>query len=102
MVFWILLLIVVGLILSAFIGGSRIASNNRKQPRIDRIGEVVDKRVDWTEGSSSKTFYITCEFESNERKEISVSNDKYGLFVVGDKIKVTSQGTWNWVERVII
>ncbi|MDY7992644.1 MULTISPECIES: DUF2500 family protein [Paenibacillus] len=101
MVFWILSALVVGLILSAIIGADITARKNRKQPKIERIGEVVDKRVNWTEGSSSKTFYITCEFENNERKEITVRDDKYGLFVVGDKIKVTSQGTWDWVERVV-
>ncbi|MMZ48469.1 hypothetical protein D1872_101400 [compost metagenome] len=101
MVFWILSALVVGLILSVVIGADITARKNRKQPKIERIGEVVDKRVDWTEGSSSKTFYITCEFENNERKEIIVREDKYGLFVVGDKIKVTSQGTWDWVERVV-
>ncbi|MBE7899866.1 DUF2500 family protein [Paenibacillus polymyxa] len=99
--FWILSALVVGLILSAIIGADITARKNRKQPKIERIGEVVDKRVNWTEGSSSKTFYITCEFEKNERKEIIVREDKYGLFVVGDKIKVTSQGTWDWVERVV-
>ncbi|AJE53707.1 DUF2500 family protein [Paenibacillus polymyxa] len=101
MVFWILSALVVGLILSVVIGADITARKNRKQPKIERIGEVVDKRVNWTEGSSSKTFYITCEFENNERKEIIVRDDKYGLFVVGDKIKVTSQGTWEWVERVV-
>ncbi|MDG0053101.1 DUF2500 domain-containing protein [Paenibacillus sp. P2(2022)] len=101
MVFWILSALVVGLILSVVIGADITARKNRKQPKIERIGEVVDKRVNWTEGSSSKTFYITCEFENNERKEIIVRDDKYGLFVVGDKIKVTSQGTWDWVERVV-
>ncbi|SEI74532.1 DUF2500 family protein [Paenibacillus polymyxa] len=101
MVFWILSALVVGLILSVIIGADITARKNRKQPKIERIGEVVDKRVNWTEGSSSKTFYITCEFENNERKEIIVRDDKYGLFVVGDKIKVTSQGTWDWVERVV-
>ncbi|MDH2330510.1 DUF2500 family protein [Paenibacillus polymyxa] len=101
MVFWILSALVVGLILSVIIGADITARKNRKQPKIERIGEVVDKRVNWTEGSSSKTFYITCEFENNERKEIIVRDDKYGLFVVGDKIKVTSQGTWEWVERVV-
>ncbi|MEK3851183.1 DUF2500 domain-containing protein [Paenibacillus sp. FSL R7-0340] len=98
---WIVLLIVIGLIVWGFIALMRNDEKNAKQPIIVRNATVVDKRVQWSEGSSLKFYYLTCEFEDLEREEVSVPEKKYGLFVVGDEVKVTKQGDWIQAERIL-
>ncbi|WP_258298222.1 DUF2500 domain-containing protein [Paenibacillus peoriae] len=98
---WIVLLVVIGLIVWGFIALMRNDEKNAKQPIIVRNAIVVDKRVQWSEGSSLKFYYLTCEFEDLVREEVSVPEKRYGLFVVGDEVKVTKQGDWVQVERIL-
>ena len=44
-------------------------------------------------GSSYTTYYITFQFESGDRLELSLSADEYGILVEGDEGKLTFQGT---------
>ncbi|MGM1023402.1 MAG: DUF2500 family protein [Bacillota bacterium] len=93
------------ILLAALFGPLIISSNreharNLKQPKIERVAKIIDKRVDWTENSSYKKYFITCQFEGTDRKEVRVEENEYGILIVGDEVKVITQGTSEKVERI--
>ncbi|MGW8444324.1 DUF2500 family protein [Paenibacillus polymyxa] len=98
--------LILAVVLLAAIFGPIIISSNReharnlKQPIVERIAKIIDKRVDWTENSSYKWYYITCQFEGTDRKEVRIDENEYGILIVGDEVKVITQGTSEKVERI--
>ncbi|ADM70493.1 hypothetical protein GMA19_02690 [Paenibacillus polymyxa E681] len=97
-------LTMIGLILVVFvpiiISSNREHARNLKQPKIERNAKIIDKRVDWVENSSTKKYFITCQFEGSDRKEVRVQENDYGILIVGDEVKVITQGTSEKVERI--
>lgn len=55
-------LTMIGLILVVFvpiiISSNREHARNLKQPKIERIAKIIDKRVDWVENSSTKNILL--------------------------------------------
>ncbi|MBP1312357.1 hypothetical protein JOD82_005502 [Paenibacillus sp. 1182] len=100
---FLIVLIMIGLIMAvlvpAIISAERENARNSKLPKIERIAKVIDKRVDWVENSSTKKYFITCQFEGSDRKEVRVQENEYGILIVGDEVKVITQGTSEKVER---
>ncbi|WP_252361806.1 DUF2500 domain-containing protein [Paenibacillus terrae] len=64
---------VIGLLLVVFvpiiISSNREHARNLKQPKIERVAKVVDKRMNWLEDSSARYYYFTCEFQDGSREE---------------------------------
>ncbi len=79
-------------------------NRNNHSPRLSVPAVIVDKRQDIMNyshatgetgyaTSSSTIYYVTFQFESNDRIELSVSRREYGLLVQGDEGILTFQGT---------
>ncbi len=73
--------------------------NNRK-PKIEQMGHVVDKRT-LSISETMSDFYLTIQFADQQRVEAKVPSEQYGLIIVGDRVKYTSQGTRQTVERML-
>ncbi len=76
---------------------------NNRAPVLDVEAAVVAKRQDFsaylhdTGGAMHHTtgtcYYVTFQFHSNDRLELSVSGEQYGLLSEGDLGTLTFQGT---------
>ncbi|WP_322922446.1 DUF2500 family protein [Paenibacillus campi] len=89
--------------LALLLAGLADAQQKRKddrQPVIEQISKIVDKRPMQTSETTNK-FYVTIELENQQRFEIEVSSDQYGLIVVGDHVKYITQGSRKKVERMM-
>ena len=106
--FQIMFFIVFGLILCTvivtLIKGLKEWNNNNHSPRLTVPATVVAKRADVTHHRhrgandhhhyhTSTTYFVTFEVESGDRMELQLEGSEYGLMVVGDKGKLSFQGT---------
>ena len=106
--FQIMFFIVFGLILCTvimtLIKGLKEWNNNNHSPRLTVPVTVVAKRADVTHHRhrgandhhhyhTSTTYFVTFEVESGDRMELQLEGSEYGLMVVGDKGKLSFQGT---------
>ncbi len=90
-------LFVGGIILFTIIRGIKVWSNNNKQPRLNVDAIVVSKRTEVSGGGadshSSTWYYVTFQFESGDRLELSVNGREFGLLAEGDVGDLDFQGT---------
>ncbi|MCD7858095.1 MAG: DUF2500 domain-containing protein [Clostridiales bacterium] len=96
--------IVLVVILINVVGGIRDWHQNNQSPVLDVEAAVVSKRQDFSthmhnagDGVMHHTthcsYYVTFQFHSNDRLELSVSGEQYGLLSEGDLGTLTFQGT---------
>lgn len=104
--FMIIFIVILGIILFAFISGVLQWNKNNHSPKLVVAAKVVSKRIDVSHRhhdsngdgiedhtSSSTWYYVTFEFETRDRMELSVRGEEYGLLAEGDQGKLTFQGT---------
>lgn len=106
--FPVLFIIVLGIILFAVVRGIKEWSHNNAQPKIPARARVVAKRTSVSHShhhagagefhhmhtsNSSTSYYVTFEFMSGDRLELSVPSREYGMIAEGDSGTLTSQGT---------
>ncbi|MCD8126748.1 MAG: DUF2500 domain-containing protein [Clostridiales bacterium] len=96
--------IVLVVILMNVVGGVRDWHRNNQSPVLDVEAAVVSKRQDFStqihdtgNGAMHHTthtrYYVTFQFHSNDRLELSVSGEQYGMLSEGDLGTLTFQGT---------
>ena len=81
-------------------------NKNNHSPRLSADAVIVSKRIDVTHhhgGNSSDVshghdfsstrYYVTFQFESTDRMELSVSGYDFGMLAEGDRGKLSFQGT---------
>ncbi len=93
--------IVIVSIIFVTIGGIKQWSKNQKSPRLTVPALITGKRVNVRHdrhGDSSishrrTSYFVTFEFESNDRIEFHVTGMQYGLLAEGDSGHITFQGT---------
>ena len=76
-------------------------NKNNHSPKLIVEAEVVDKRDEVYRRHNanthhthiSTTYYATFQFETGDRLELELRGHEYGMLVVGDKGKLTFQGT---------
>ena len=72
---------------------------NENSPRLTVPAKIVDKRQKTHHHHSgghhhhSHTYHVTFEVESGDRMELKVSRNDFGMLIVGDKGRVSFQGT---------
>lgn len=89
--------IVIGTILVSIFNGMRTWRKNEQSPRLTVPAKVVTKRThihrNGNQSMSRTTYYVTFEFESRDRTELTVSGQGYGQLVEEDIGNLTFQGT---------
>ncbi|WP_425447365.1 DUF2500 domain-containing protein [Dethiothermospora halolimnae] len=101
--FGIIFMMIIIIVIINIVKGVSEWHNNNQQPVLTVDAKVVSKRSHVSRHSHnhdghvhntrSTTYYITFEFDSNDRVELKVPSNKYGYIVEGDKGKLTFQGT---------
>ncbi|MCD8367480.1 MAG: DUF2500 domain-containing protein [Clostridiales bacterium] len=102
--FFFLFFIVLIIILVSVVRSLKEWQGNNRSPVLDVEAVVVSKRQDFSthmhnagDGVMHHTthcsYYITFQFHSNDRLELSVSGQQYGMLSEGDLGTLTFQGT---------
>lgn len=99
--FTIVFVLIIGVFVVNIFGGIKQWNKNNHSPRLIVNATVVSKRLDvrhhhhGNEGmdTSSTTYYVTFQVESEDRIEFVVSGREYGMLIEGDNGKLTFQGT---------
>ncbi|MBO4562132.1 MAG: DUF2500 domain-containing protein [Clostridia bacterium] len=85
---------ILGFILYTIIQKISEWSRNNASPVEENAAIVVAKRTMLSGGENATTsYYVTFEFENNERRELSVRGNVYGSIAEGDVGTLRSQGT---------
>ena len=101
-VFFLVFLLVFGIIVVTVIKGIGQWNKNNHSPRLTVPVTVVSKRTNVSHhhhagehhhSSTSTTYYVTFQVESGDRMELHLSGSQYGLIVEGDRGLLTFQGT---------
>lgn len=102
MMFTIIPLLIIGLIIFAVVKGIAEWSSNNNSPKLTVPAKVVTKRTrtsnshhagDHMHSSSSTSYYVTFQFESGDRSELSLNGRQYGMLAEGDTGMLSFQGT---------
>ncbi|MCD8340731.1 MAG: DUF2500 domain-containing protein [Clostridiales bacterium] len=83
-------------ILVTVVRGVRERRQNNRAPVLDVEAAVVSKRQDFSaylHDTIGTCYYVTFQFHSNDRLELSVSGQQYGMLSEGDLGTLTFQGT---------
>ena len=102
--FFIVFVIVIGMFIVTAIRGIGEWNKNNHSPRLPVTATVVAKRTnvshhhhgdvnDYHHHHTSTTYYVTFQVESEDRMELQVSGQEYGMVVEGDVGNLTFQGT---------
>ena len=98
--FTIVPILIIGLIIFAVIKGLSQWNSNNNSPRLTVPSLVVTKRTSTTnshhsDGHAMSTthYYVTFQFESDDRTEFSLSGSQYGMLAERDTGMLTFQGT---------
>lgn len=107
--FFVMFLIVFVVIIASAIKGIGTWNKNNHSPRLTVEARVVAKRTNVSHHrhanagdvtgahgyhtTSSTSYYVTFQVESNDRMEFLVSGGEYGMLAEGDIGKLTFQGT---------
>ena len=117
-IFFLMFFLVFGIIIFSIIRSISQWSKNNNSPRLTVDAVIVSKRAHGTRhhhhtGTGmghthySTSYYVTFQFESGDRMELSVDGSEFGLLAEGDRGKLTFQGTRylsferNYSERTI-
>ena len=102
--FFIVFVIVIGMFIVTVIRGIGEWNKNNHSPRLTVAATVVAKRTnvshhhhgdvnDYHHHHTSTTYYVTFQVESEDRMELQVSGQEYGMVVESDVGNLTFQGT---------
>ena len=101
--FFIVFIIVAGMIIFTIIKGVAQWGYNNTQPVLSVMARVTGKRASTTHHGhsmndnmhhhSSTSYYVTFEVESGDRMELHVPAHEYGMLAENDFGKLTFQGT---------
>ena len=101
--FFIVFIIVAGMIIFTIIKGVAQWGYNNTQPVLSVMAKVTGKRANTTHHGhnmndnmhhhSSTSYYVTFEVESGDRMELHVPAHEYGMLAENDFGKLTFQGT---------
>ncbi len=101
-IFFAVFFLIIAVFLVILIKGVSEWNKNNHSPRLAVQAKVVSKRQNvrrhhhggaHRHSSSSTSYYVTFEFESQDRLELHVSSQEYGYLVEGDRGTLTFQGT---------
>lgn len=67
--------------------------SNSRSPILTVPAKIVSKRTDVQGDHSYTTYYVTFEVESNDRMELTVKGEEYGLLAEQDIGVLSFQGT---------
>ncbi len=101
LIFPLMFLLVFGTILVTLFRSLKEWNKNNHSPRLTVEAAVVAKREEITRRRSANTththrsiwYYVTFQFESGDRMELSVPGHEYGMLVEGDRGRLSFQGT---------
>lgn len=66
---------------------------NDSQPRLDVQAKIIGKRTKVTGHDHARThYYITFQLNTNDRIELELNGEEYGMLVEGDMGELTFQG----------
>lgn len=107
--FPIVFIIIFAMVILTFVRGLATWNKNNHSPRLSVPARVVAKRQSTSvhdhanvgdatgahgfHTTSSTSYYVTFQFESGDRMEMSVMGTEYGMLAEGDKGTLTFQGT---------
>ena len=85
----------IGFFIYILVGNIKEWSKNNNSPVVDARAKIVSKRHHRSthQSHTTSTYYITFEFLSGDRLELSVKGSEYGLLAEGDKGMLKFQGT---------
>lgn len=95
-------LLIIAAVAAIFVKGILQWNRNNHAPRLTVPAVIVAKRTNVSRhhhaGShnhsrTSTSYYVTFQFESGDRMELSVAGHEYGLLVEGDRGQLSFQGT---------
>lgn len=94
-VFGLMFCFVMGMFIVVFSSLIRQNRRNNASPRLSVPATVVAKRDHRSHSQSHHytSYYVTFQFESGDRLELSVQGSEYGLLCEGDRGTLTLQGT---------
>lgn len=82
-----------------FIKRIKESSYNKAQPRLTVNAKAVSKRTKVTGGMNKSNmnrgytyYYVTFQFEGDDRLELKMNGSEFGMIVEGDNGKLTFQG----------
>lgn len=101
MMFTFVFILIIGIIAYGVISQIIVYSKNKQSPRLSVDALIVSKRTDVDSFHDNQTmvhhafssYYICFEFASTDRLELQVNEYNYGMLCVGDRGKLTFQGT---------
>lgn len=100
--FLIMFFLVIGVFVVTIVRGISQWNKNNHSPRITAPVTIVSKRAhvshhhhagDHHHHHSSTSYYVTFQFGSGDRMELSLSGREYGILLEGDRGNLTFQGT---------
>lgn len=100
--FTIVPILIIGVFIFIVIKGIAQWSSNNNSSRLTVPAEVVTKRTrtsnnhhsdDHMHSSSTTSYYVTFQFESGDRIELTLSGSQYGMLAESDTGMLTFQGT---------
>lgn len=108
-IFFVMFILVFGVFVVNIVKGLMQWNKNNHSPRLTVDATVVAKRTNVSHHhhanagdatgahgyhtTTSTTYYVTFQFESGDRMELSVSGYEYGMLIEGDRGKLSFQGT---------
>ena len=105
LLFLIVFIFILSMIIGSFVSGAKRKHKNDQSPRVTADAKVVSKRMqvgqnrqssgdnDMMRSYTYSKYFVTFEFESGDRLELSVSPGEYGMLVEGDRGQLSFQGT---------
>ncbi|MCZ2258148.1 DUF2500 domain-containing protein [Sporosarcina sp. G11-34] len=101
--FTIVPILIIGVFIFIIIKGAAEWGSNNNAPKLTVPAKVVAKRTSTSGGThhssdnmhstTTTSYYVTFQFESEDRSEFSLSGSKYGMLAEGDTGMLTFQGT---------
>lgn len=92
-------ILIVVIIIIIIVKGIKQSSYNKSQPKLTVNAKAVSKRTKVTGGMNNSNinrghtyYYVTFQFESNDRLELKMNGSEFGMIVEGDNGKLTFQG----------
>lgn len=95
-------ILIIGVFIFIVVKGVSEWSSNNNSPKLTVPAKMVTKRIrtsnshhsdDHMHTTSTTSYYVTFQFESNDRTEFSLSGSEYGMLAEGDTGMLTFQGT---------
>ena len=105
LMFLVVFIFIISTIVGSLVSGAKRKHKNDQSPRVTADAKVVSKRMqvgqnrqssgdnDMMRSYTYSKYFVTFEFESGDRLELTVDGSDYGLLVEGDTGKLSFQGT---------